>query len=76
MGQVVGNKLERDEPMKGRIFGLVHDAHATPTQHLNDSVMRDDLANHWAEDGRPIGNKLVWLQASLLVLQEIVDIGE
>jgi hypothetical protein len=76
VGQVVGNKLERDEPMKGRILGLVHDAHAAPTQHLDDSVMRNDLADHWAEGGRPIGNKLVWLQASLLVIRQIVDIGE
>jgi hypothetical protein len=38
--------------------------------------MRNDLADHWAEGGRPIGNKLVWLQASLLVIRQIVDIGE
>jgi hypothetical protein len=62
--------------MKGRIFGLEHNSHPTLTQHLNDPVTRDDLADHWAEDGRPIGNELVWRQASLLVLQEIVNIGE
>ena len=32
--------LERDESMKASLSGLVHDAHATATQFLQDLVAR------------------------------------
>jgi hypothetical protein len=48
-GDVIGEKLERDEPAKLRIFGLVHHAHAATTKLFDDVVMRNGLADRWAE---------------------------
>ena len=32
-----------------RVFSLVHHTHPTDTQLFDDAVMRDGLADHWAE---------------------------
>ena len=48
-GHICGQKLERDEPGERGVLGFVHDAHASPAQLFDDSVVRDCLADGWAE---------------------------
>ena len=45
-GYLVGQKLEGDEAMQPRVFGLVDHAHAPAAQPLDNSVVRDSLADH------------------------------
>src|SRR5271163_5054149 len=52
-GDVVGKELEGNETMQASVLSLVHDAHAAPTQFLDDAVVRDGLADHWREMLRP-----------------------
>jgi hypothetical protein len=44
---VIGKKLERNEPTELSVVGLVHHAHAATTQLFDDVVMRNGLADHW-----------------------------
>jgi hypothetical protein len=75
-GQVVRKKFERDKPAKGRILRLIDGTHPAAAQHFNDSVVGYDLADHGADDGEAATYKLIWLQVSLFVIQEIVDTDE
>jgi hypothetical protein len=45
-GNVVRKELERDQPMKASVFGLVNDAHPTAPDLFDDEVVGDRLANH------------------------------
>src|SRR5215469_7567789 len=45
----IRQEFEGDEPSKGEILGLVYDPHSAATEFLNDAVVRDGLADHWAE---------------------------
>ena len=42
-------KLKGDEAVQPRVFGFVDYAHAAGTQLLQNTVMRDDLTDQWAE---------------------------
>ena len=48
-GDVVRKELEGNETMQAGVLGLVHNAHAAPTEFLDDAVVRDGLADHWRE---------------------------
>src|ERR1700689_66600 len=41
-----GKELQGDRAMKANIFRLVHYAHSTTTQLLDNAVVRDGLADH------------------------------
>src|SRR5450755_239344 len=45
-GDVIGKKLQGDKPVQGYILGLVHYAHPTTAQLLDDAVVRNGLTNH------------------------------
>ena len=47
--QFVGKKLERDIATQLEIFRLVHNTHSASTQPLHNAVVRNGLADHWAE---------------------------
>jgi len=42
--EFVGQKFQRDVAAKARVHGLVHYAHASAAEFLDDLVMGDDLA--------------------------------
>ena len=44
-GDFLGKKFEGNKAAQARIFRLVHNAHPTATEFLNDAVMRDGLAD-------------------------------
>jgi hypothetical protein len=46
---ILREKFEGDKSAEGNVFCLVHHAHPTATQFLDDAVVRDGLADHWAE---------------------------
>ncbi len=46
-GNFLGQKLERDETVKPRVFGFVDHAHTAAAQLLENAVVRNRLANHW-----------------------------
>jgi hypothetical protein len=43
---LIRQKLERHEPMKAHILGLVNNAHAPTAQFFHDAVMRYGLVDH------------------------------
>src|ERR1700675_4050736 len=43
---ILRQELQCNETVKASVLGLVHDAHASAAELLDDAVMRDDLANH------------------------------
>jgi len=43
---VVGQKFQGDETMKGNVLSLVNHAHAAAAEFFDDAVMRDRLADH------------------------------
>jgi hypothetical protein len=45
-GYFIGQKFQRDKPVQGYVFGLVHNPHAAATQLLNDVLVRDGTGNH------------------------------
>src|SRR5215831_17348042 len=45
----VGKKLEGNETVKSDVLRLVDNTHPAATELLEDAVMRDCLAEHWAE---------------------------
>ena len=47
-GYIVGQKLERYEAAKPRIFGLVHNSHPA-ADSVQNPIVRDSLPDHWAE---------------------------
>src|SRR5208282_3732609 len=50
-GYIVGQELERDETVEASILSFVNDPHAAAAELLDDTVMRDGLANHGWETG-------------------------
>ena len=48
-GHFVRKELESDESSKFGVFCLVDDTHPTTPKFFDDPVVRDGLANHWAE---------------------------
>jgi len=45
-GQRIRHELQRDRTAQSRVFGLVHHAHSTAAQLLDDVVVRDAATNH------------------------------
>ena len=43
---VVGKKFQGDEAAEQRVFGLVHDSHATAAEQFDDPVVGDGLSDH------------------------------
>ena len=54
----VWQEFEGDKPVQARVFGLVHNAHATTAQLLDDAVVRDGLADHIGPS--IVGPSIVW----------------
>jgi hypothetical protein len=48
-GNLVRQKLERDKAMQARIFRFVDYTYPTASQPFEDAVMRNGLADHWAQ---------------------------
>src|SRR5712692_9801290 len=48
-GDVVGQKLQGYKPMEVYVLCLVDDTHPAATQPLHNAVVRNGLADHWAE---------------------------
>jgi hypothetical protein len=48
-GNRLGQKLEGDETMQSHVFGFVDHVHPAATELLDDTVVRDCLADHWRE---------------------------
>ena len=46
-GYVVGQELECHKAAEFDILSLVHHAHTSAAQLLDDAVVRDGLADHW-----------------------------
>ena len=45
-GHLFGQKLEGDEAMQPRVFGLIHHTHTAAAEFLDNTVVRDGLADH------------------------------
>jgi len=45
-GYIVRQKLERDETVEASILSFVDDSHPAATEFLDDTVVRDGLADH------------------------------
>src|SRR5579872_1995071 len=48
-GYVVGQELESDEAAELHVLGLIDHTHPAPAKFLQDTVMRDGPADHWAQ---------------------------
>ena len=48
-GHVVGQELQSHEAAKLGVLGLVDDAHTAAAELLDDAVVGNGLADHWAE---------------------------
>ena len=46
VGDIVGEKLERDEAVQPGILSLVDDAHTAAAELLDDAIVGDRLADH------------------------------
>src|ERR1700758_3520825 len=75
LGQVVRKKLKRDKPSKRSVLGLVHNTHAAAAQLFDDAVVGDSFADHWNDAVRAT-SRLASLKASVVVIQETVELGE
>ena len=54
-GEFGGEKLEGDEAMQARVFGLVDDAHAASAEFFGDAVVRDGIGGHAGARRRMVG---------------------
>ena len=45
---VIGQKLQGDKSVEGYVLGLVDDTHAATTKLFDDAVVRDGLADQFA----------------------------
>src|SRR6202035_5819490 len=45
-GDFFGQELESNEAVEPRIFSFINDTHAAAAELLNDSIVRDRLADH------------------------------
>src|SRR5215472_13933878 len=57
-GNILRQELEGDETMQARVFGLVDHSHPAAAESLDDSVMRDHLADHLARILRDGGRQV------------------
>ena len=73
--QLIGEKLERDKAAKEEILGFVDNTHAAATQHFDDSIVGDGLADHRAEY-REAREKVRLEESESLCLEETVEIGK
>ena len=48
-GNLVRQELQGHEAKQAQVFGLVNDTHTATAEFFDDAVVRDDLADHWAE---------------------------
>jgi len=48
-GYVVGQEFKGNEAIQLNVLCLVHHTHTATTEPLDDAVMRDILADHWAQ---------------------------
>ena len=48
LGNIIGQKLQRDEAAEAWVLGLVDHTHAAAAEFLDDAVVRDGLADHGA----------------------------
>src|ERR1022692_3232087 len=56
MSNFFGEEFERDEPVQLGIFSFVNDTHTSAPYFFENAVVRDGLADHWAEIlGRQVG---------------------
>jgi hypothetical protein len=46
LSYLVGKKLDGDKAAKGKVFGLIDDAHTAIAQLLHNAVVRDGLTDH------------------------------
>src|SRR5271154_2455550 len=72
----VREKLQRHEPAKRRILRLIDNTHTSAAEPLDDSVVRDSLANHRAHDANVASRTLTGLKCAAAVIEEIVDMSE
>jgi hypothetical protein len=49
LGDFIGQELQSDEAVEAGVLGLVDDTHAAAPELFQDAVVRDCLADHWAE---------------------------
>ena len=49
LGHFIRQELEGDKAAEFDVFGLVDDSHPATAELLDDAVVRDGLADHWAE---------------------------
>jgi len=47
-GYLVRQKLQGDEAVQLYILGLAHHTHPAATELLDEAVVREGLADHWA----------------------------
>jgi hypothetical protein len=49
LGNVVRKEFQSDKALKIGVLGFVNYTHPTTAEPFDDAVVRDGLANHWAE---------------------------
>jgi hypothetical protein len=75
-GQIVRKKFERDKPAKGCILGLVDNTHTAVAQLFDNSIARDDLADHGANDAVPATSRLPCRKGGAVDIEETVAMGK
>jgi hypothetical protein len=66
MSNFVRQEFQRNETPKLGVLGFVDDTHSTTAKLFDDAVVRDSLANHWAEVLGPVigqvteGKQVAW----------------
>ena len=53
LSHFIGQELQSNETVELQVLGLVHHTHATAPYLFEDAVVRNYLADHWAEILRP-----------------------
>jgi hypothetical protein len=53
---IARKKLERHKAPEPRVFSFVNHAHSAAPEFLDDSVMRDGLADHFARNYLPLAS--------------------
>ncbi len=69
MSNFVRQEFQCNETLKLGVLGFVDDTHSTTAKLFDDAVVRDSLANHWAEMLGPVigqvteGKQVAWMWA-------------